>query len=101
MEPRTYRQLLADNEGLKAQLHHLRERLEEVEETIAAVRAGQVDAVVVSAEPGEELYVLERIDRPYRLLLESMAHGAAVVDSDGGPGDRGGDVRSCRREETG
>jgi PAS domain S-box-containing protein len=83
MEPRTYRQLLADNEGLKAQLHHLRERLEEVEETIAAVRAGQVDAVVVSAEPGEELYVLERIDRPYRLLLESMAHGAAVVDSDG------------------
>ncbi|HET9940234.1 MAG TPA: ATP-binding protein [Candidatus Eisenbacteria bacterium] len=83
MEPRTYRQLLADNEGLKAQLHHLRERLDEVEETIAAVRAGQVDALVVSAEPGEELYVLERIDRPYRLLLESMAHGAAVVDVDG------------------
>jgi PAS domain S-box-containing protein len=83
MEPRTYRQLLADNEGLKAQLHSLRERLEEVEETVAAVRAGQIDALVVSAEPGEELYVLERIDRPYRLLLESMAHGAAVVDADG------------------
>lgn len=83
MEPRTYRQLLADNEGLKTQLQSLRERLEEVEETVAAVRAGQIDAVVVSAEPGEELYVLERIDRPYRLLLESMAHGAAVVDQDG------------------
>jgi len=83
MEPRTYRQLLADNEGLKTQLRSLRERLEEVEETVAAVRAGHVDAVVVSAEPGEELYVLERIDRPYRLLLESMAHGAAVVDADG------------------
>ena len=83
MEPRTYRELLADNEGLKAQLRSLRERLEEVEETIAAVRAGHVDAVVVSAEPGEELYVLERIDRPYRLLLESMAHGAAIVDADG------------------
>jgi PAS domain S-box-containing protein len=83
MEPRTYRQLLADNEGLKTQLRSLRERLEEVEETIAAVRAGHIDAVVVSAEPGEELYVLERIDRPYRLLLESMAHGAAVVDADG------------------
>jgi len=83
MEPRTYRQLLADNEGLKTQLQSLRERLEEVEETVAAVRAGHIDAVVVSAEPGEELYVLERIDRPYRLLLESMAHGAAVVDQDG------------------
>jgi PAS domain S-box-containing protein len=83
MEPRTYRQLLADNEGLKTQLRSLRERLEEVEETIEAVRAGQIDAVVVSAEPGEELYVLERIDRPYRLLLESMGHGAAVVDADG------------------
>ena len=83
MEPRTYRQLLADNEGLKTQLRSLRERLEEVEETVAAVRAGHVDAVVVSAGPGEELYVLERIDRPYRLLLESMAHGAAVVDADG------------------
>jgi len=83
MEPRTYRQLLADNEGLKTQLRSLRERLEEVEETVAAVRAGHIDAVVVSAGPGEELYVLERIDRPYRLLLESMAHGAAVVDADG------------------
>ena len=66
MEPRTYRQLLADNESLNAQVHSLRERLEEVEEMVAAVRAGHVDAVVVSAEPGEELYVLERIDRPYR-----------------------------------
>jgi PAS domain S-box-containing protein len=83
MEPRTYRQLLADNEDLQAQLHSLRERLEEVEETVEAVRAGRIDAVVVSAEPGEELYVLERIDRPYRLLLESMQHGAAVVDGDG------------------
>jgi PAS domain S-box-containing protein len=83
MEPRTYRQLLADNEDLQAQLHSLRERLEEVEETVEAVRAGRIDAVVVSAEPGEELYVLERIDRPYRLLLESMQHGAAVVDTDG------------------
>jgi PAS domain S-box-containing protein len=83
MEPRTYRQLLADNEDLQAQLHSLRERLEEVEETVEAVRAGRIDAVVVSAEPGEELYVLERIDRPYRLLLESMQHGAAVVDADG------------------
>jgi PAS domain S-box-containing protein len=83
MEPRTYRQLLADNEDLQAQLHSLRERLEEVEEMVEAVRAGRIDAVVVSAEPGEELYVLERIDRPYRLLLESMQHGAAVVDGDG------------------
>jgi PAS domain S-box-containing protein len=83
MEPRTYRQLLADNEDLQTQLHSLRARLEEVEETVEAVRTGRIDAVVVSAEPGEELYVLERIDRPYRLLLESMQHGAAVVDADG------------------
>jgi PAS domain S-box-containing protein len=83
VEPRTYRQLLADNESLQAQLSSLRVRLEEVEETVEAVRAGRIDALVVSAEPGEELYVLERIDRPYRLLLESMQHGAAVVDGDG------------------
>ena len=83
MEPRTYRQLLSDNETLAAQIRSLRERLEEAEETVEAVRAGRIDAVVVSAEPGEELYVLERIDRPYRLLLESMQQGAAVVDADG------------------
>ena len=46
MEPRTYRQLLSDNESLMAQLRSLRERLDEVEETIAAVRAGRIDAVV-------------------------------------------------------
>ena len=83
MEPRTYRELLSDNETLAAQIRALHERLEELEETVAAVRAGRVDAVVVSAEPGEELYVLERFDRPYRLLLESMQQGAAVVDAEG------------------
>jgi PAS domain S-box-containing protein len=83
MEPRTYRQLLSDNETLAAQIRLLQERLEEAEETVEAVRAGRIDAVVVSAEPGDELYVLERIDRPYRLLLESMQQGAAVVDADG------------------
>lgn len=33
--------------------------------------------------------------------LPSSDQWIAVVDSDGGPGDRGGDVRSCRREGTG
>ena len=43
--------------------------------------------------------------RPHRRcgtdLIRCLDLRLAVVDSDGGPGDRGGDVRSCRREGTG
>jgi PAS domain S-box-containing protein len=61
----------------------LRLRLEEAEETLRAIRSGQVDAFVVERPQGDEVYTLETADRPYRLFVEAMQHGAATLSKDG------------------
>ncbi len=73
--PKTYNELLEDNE----QLHW---RLQEAEAIVDAIRKGIVDAVVVS-NPGESVYTLEGADRPYRLLIEAMQQGVAVLNLEG------------------
>jgi two-component system CheB/CheR fusion protein len=61
----------------------LRARLREAEQTIDAIRSGQVDALVLHSPDGETVYALETADRPYRVLVEQMAQGAATLDADG------------------
>ena len=73
---KTKQQLLLDNE-------ELRTRLEEAEETLRAIRSGEVDALVVSGTQGEQIYTLQGADRPYRILLETMEEGAATLSNDG------------------
>ncbi len=68
---------------LRAQINELRLRLEEAEETIAAIRSGAVDAFVVQGSSGHQVYTLEGADRPYRLLVEQMQQGAALLQVDG------------------
>src|SRR3954466_1248460 len=63
--------LLRDNEALRL-------RLGEAEEALRPIRAGEVDAVLVAAER-EQVYTLESADRPYRLLVEQMPHGAVTL----------------------
>ena len=73
--PKTYIELLEENE----QLHW---RLEEADAIVDAIRRGIVDAVVVS-NPSESVYTLEGADRPYRLLIEAMQQGVAVLNREG------------------
>lgn len=69
--------------GPGAELEELRARLEAAEETLRAIRAGEVDAVVVEG-PGEpQVYTLRSAAEPYRLLVERMAQGALTVSPDG------------------
>ncbi len=56
----------------------LRRRLEEAEEALRALRAGEVDAVLVEAER-EQVYTLEAADEPYRLLVEQLPQSAATL----------------------
>jgi PAS domain S-box-containing protein len=58
----------------------LRERLREAEETLEAIRSGDVDAVVVSGGNGvPQVYALETADQTYRVLVEEMQEGALTV----------------------
>ena len=54
----------------------LRSRLEEAEQTLEAIRNGQVDAVVVEGPRGPQVYNLEGPDRPFRIFVDHMQQGA-------------------------
>jgi len=61
----------------------LRARLAEAEETLRAIRAGEVDAMVGTGEQGEQVYTLQSADLAYRTLVESMNEGAVTLLPDG------------------
>jgi PAS domain S-box-containing protein len=68
---------------ISSELEQLRARLEEAEETLAAIRSGEVDALVASGPQGDQVYTLRGADHSYRVLLEDMNEGAATLLSDG------------------
>src|SRR3954470_1816253 len=73
---------LMDRDTLVLENAELRRRLEEVEDTLSAIQAGEVDAFFVQGERNEVL-TLESPDRPYRLLVEQMQQGGATLTSEG------------------
>ena len=70
-------------EALRHELVETQVRLREAEETIEAIRTGEVDAVVVGGADGPTIYTLESEDRPYRRLIEQIGEGALTLSGDG------------------
>jgi PAS domain S-box-containing protein len=69
---------------LLGRIRELESRLVEANETLDAIRHGEIDAVVVSDRAGEHrIYTLESADRPYRVLIEQMQEGAVTIGEDG------------------
>lgn len=69
--------------GTQDETAELRARLEEAEDTLRAIRQGEVDALVVLDKQGEKVYTLKSADRPYRIMIEEMGQGAATLLADG------------------
>jgi PAS domain S-box-containing protein len=76
---------LARSQELHAgdEIAELRARLAEAEATLAAIRSGEVDALVVSGEHGEQVFTLQGAETPYRFLVEAMNEGALLLSPDG------------------
>lgn len=70
-------------EALQAELEELRIQLSEANDTIEAIRTGQIDALVVSGNNGHELYTLKTADQSYRVFIENMTEGALTLNRDG------------------
>ena len=66
--------LLQENEDL-------RRRLEEAEETLRALRAGEADAILVDADV-ERVFTLESVDKAYWLLVRQIPYAAATLTSE-------------------
>jgi PAS domain S-box-containing protein len=71
------------NGSLAAENGELRARLEEAEQTLDAIRSGQVDALIVSGPGGERVFTLQGADHRYRRIVEGMTEGAAIVSPNG------------------
>lgn len=64
-------------------IRHLKLRLAEATETLEAIRAGAVDALVVHGPKGPQVFTLKGADHAYRLLVEAMNEGAVTLDRHG------------------
>jgi PAS domain S-box-containing protein len=69
--------------SLEQEVEELRQRVEEAEEALRAIRSGEVDALIIDTEDGECIYTLQNSEHPYRVMVETMNEGAATVLSDG------------------
>jgi two-component system, NarL family, sensor kinase len=65
------------------ELEEMLARVSELEETLRAIRMGEVDAVVVSGPIGDQVFTLQGAEHPYRILVETIDEGAATLSHDG------------------
>jgi PAS domain S-box-containing protein len=75
--------LLAQLASREARIAELETRLVEAEDTLQAIRTGQIDALVVSGPEGDHIFALEGADHTYRVLVEEMQEGTVTCDADG------------------
>src|SRR5215475_7587996 len=64
------------------EIYDLQRRLDEAEDTLRAIREGEVDALVIDSPKGEVIYTLTSADYPYRLMIDEMNEGAVSVSPD-------------------
>lgn len=58
-------------------------RLEEANETINAIRSGEIDALIVNGENGHQVFTLKSADHTFRIFIEQMTEGAITLNRDG------------------
>src|SRR5208283_4701042 len=73
---------------LLAEIDNLRLRLAEAEETLAAIRSGEVDALVMAGDHGEKIQILGEGDLIYRQFIETLSEGTVTLS-------KNGDILSC------
>jgi PAS domain S-box-containing protein len=80
-----------DDSNAQQRIAELTARLEEAEETLRAVGAGEIDAFIIQGPRGEQVYSLRSAEQPYRTLVEEMQEGAAILTP-------AGDIVYCNRQ---
>ncbi len=68
---------------LELQNQELANRLEEAEQLIEAIKAGEVDAFALNRNNKPEIFTLQSGDYGYRMLVENMTEGALTLSEDG------------------
>jgi len=73
----------ASTQNLLSRIEELESRLEESEQLIEAIKAGEVDAFALRRNNKSEIYTLQTGDYAYRILVENFGEGALNLTEDG------------------
>src|SRR5579871_5539495 len=57
----------------------LKRKLSEANDTLRAIRNGEVDALVMEGPHGGQVYTLQTADHPYRILVQQMNEGTLML----------------------
>ncbi len=76
MRSKTRQDLIIENE-------ELRTRLAEAEDILRAIRSGEVDAFLITGVKGARIATQDGADSAYRVLIESISEGAAILNCSG------------------
>lgn len=68
---------------LISQIGELTAQLVEAQDTLNAIRDGEVDAFIVKNGEDHQLYTLKSADHTYRIFIEKMVEGALTISHDG------------------
>lgn len=79
----TLRKQANREQQLLREVASLRSRLAEAEETLRAIRTGEVDALVISNHDGQQVFTLKGAEHGYRVLVQTMNEGAVTLSRDG------------------
>jgi len=69
----------ANGPAPRGELADLRARLAAAEDTLRAIRTGEVDTVMVPGKAGTQVFTLDGAEHIYRELIESMNEGALTL----------------------
>ncbi|MBK1620365.1 hypothetical protein CKO42_18355 [Lamprobacter modestohalophilus] len=67
----------------KAQIRDLQQRLAEAEAVLDAIRAGEIDALLIAGHQGGRVLELQGAEHDYRLMVEEMGEGAMTLTATG------------------
>lgn len=79
----TLRKRPASAHDLRLELVQAHAQVAELQNTLNAIRSGEVDAIVVDGPQGSRLFSLQGPEEPYRVLAERMNEGAATCNAEG------------------
>ncbi len=71
---------LKEYNELLAELNEVRIQLDESNDTIEAIRSGEIDALVVKDKDGHQIFTLKSADHTYRIFIEQMTEGAVTLN---------------------
>jgi two-component system phosphate regulon sensor histidine kinase PhoR len=57
--------------------------LEEANDTINAIRAGEIDALIFNREEGHQIFTVSSADHAFRIFIQQMNEGAITLNRDG------------------